>query len=189
VTIEQLTEEFVRHYNNVRKLTADKQDRLITALDEHPGLGASLRRLGKIFVWRNQFRKFSDYRYIAPAHPRFGEALKDFEERWRDPYNEYRDWLYRQALNRIVQEFLWRFHLMVERTGDAPIAVRQLSKTDTELKDAVQELWEIQRWLDSHPEFGQFIDRGPDEFRVALADWKDRWIIVMLAQAAAEVKI
>jgi hypothetical protein len=175
VTIQQLTEEFVRHYDNVLKLTANNPDGLRSALDEHPGLGASLGRLGKIFVWRNQYRWFSGKRHIAPAHPRFGQALKDFEERWRDAYNECRDGIYTRALNRIAQEFLWRFHLMVERTGDAPMAFEQLEKTDTELMNAFHELEEIQRALDSHPEFGQFIDRGPDEFRVALADWNERW--------------
>jgi hypothetical protein len=171
------SEEFVRHYRSIVKKTADSPDRLTHALDEHPQLGVSLKRLGEILRQLDHYRRYSPQRYIPKAPWGFRDALKDFKERWIPAYNECRDRMYMQALSRISEEFLRHYDLMIKRTGDDPSAVEQLRTTDPELDGACNELGEIRAVLDKHrQEFGRFIDRASHEFCEALADVNERWV-------------
>jgi hypothetical protein len=186
---ERPSEEFVRHFSIVKK-TADGPDRLTHALDEHPQLGVSLKRLGEIFRLVDYHRRYSRQRYIPKAPWGFREALKDFEERWMPAYNEWRDRMYTQALSQMSEEFLRHYDLMIQRTGDDPSAVEQLMTTDPEVDDACNELDEISAVLDKRRrEFGRFIDRAPHEFCVALADVNERWAYAILLARARAIEL
>jgi hypothetical protein len=190
VARESPAEEFVRHYDNVIKLTADNPSGLISALDEHPGLGASLGRLGEILLLVHQHRRYAPRRYIRGAPSGFRDAVRDFEERWTGPYNEFRDRMYLRALSRISTEFIEGYHLLIERTRGDPSAIEFACRTDPELSDWIEVLRQIQATLDERDqEFGRFLSHTPDEFRRALEDVKTRWAGALLAALVAQIEL
>jgi hypothetical protein len=177
VAKERPSEEFVRHFHNVVKLTAGNPNRLISALDEHPGLDASLKRLGEVLLLVKHRRKYAPRRYIRNAPPGFWEALKDFEAQWTGPYNEYRDRMYMRALSRISKEFVRQYHLLIERTGNDPSAIEHPRELRAELDDPISELCRMCQALDDRRrEFDRYVGEAPSEFREALGDFKERWV-------------
>jgi hypothetical protein len=168
---ERLSAEFLRHFHNVVKSTAGNPNRLISALDEEPGLDASLKRLGEIFLRIKHRQKYARSRYILNLAPGFWEALKDFEAQWTGPYQEYRDRMYMRALSRISEEFVRRYHFLVDQTGNDPSAVKR-----AELGDLIHELWRICEVLDNpRREFNRYVGEAPSEFSEALRDFRRKF--------------
>lgn len=157
--------------------TGDDPSGLTCVLDEHPNLATSIRRLGEILLDLDRHRRTAQRRYIYQAHPGFREAVEDFNERWRRPYNDFRDRIYTHAISRMSEEFVRAYRYLIERTANHPSAVERASEIDPGLSDSIGVLQEIDWALnDRAREFGPFLLRAPDEFRGALADIRsERW--------------
>jgi hypothetical protein len=181
VTWEQATAEFVRHYRLMVERTGDDPGGLTRALGEHPNLGASIKRLGGIVLAFDRHRRTAQRRYIYQAHPEFREALKDFDERWRRSYNEIRDRMYSHAVSRISEELIRAYRYLIERTANDPSAVERAREIDPALSDSIGVLQAIDAALNARGrEFGPFLLGAPDEFRRALADFRDRWVAAVV---------
>lgn len=186
MTQKRPTSEFVEHYRLMVETTGDDPSELMRALDEHPNLGASIKRLGEIVLADDRHRRTARHRYIAQAHPKFREAIDDFNARWRGPYEGFREAMYTQAVSRISGEFLQAYRYLVDRTGNDPNALRPVSETDPTLSHSVRTLEEISATLnDRHKEFAPFLPDAPGEFREALMDFSGRWSAALAAVAAA----
>jgi hypothetical protein len=83
VARERITEELVRHWNNLRERTGDNPSGVMHTVAEHPDLAVSLQRLHEILEQIEHHRRFSKRRFVVQAHAQFREALLDFIDRWR----------------------------------------------------------------------------------------------------------
>jgi hypothetical protein len=184
---ERATVEFVRHYRLMVEATSNDPSALARALDEHPDLGPSVKRLGEIVLAVDRHRRTAQHRYIPQAHPDFHETRKDFDRRWRQPYDDLRDRMYMQALSRISQEFVRAYQLLIERAGNDPNAVEHICEADPGLSDQIGVLQEIDAAVDDRRrEFEPFL---PEEFRGALADFRKRWALPLLRTRAVSLNL
>ena len=108
---EQITEEFVRHWNDLRARTGNNPSGVMRALAKHPDLAVSLQRLHEILERVEHHRKFDQRRLIVQAHLKFPEAFRDFKERWR-PYAYGRHWF-------AFRDFVRHHSVLVQTTGAA----------------------------------------------------------------------
>ena len=115
--MEQITKEFVRHWNDLRARTGNNPSGVMRALAKHPELAVSLQRLHEILEGFEHHRKFDQRRLIVQAHPKFPEAFRDFKERWR-PYAYGRHWF-------AFRDFVRHHSVLVQETENRPSAVRQ----------------------------------------------------------------
>jgi hypothetical protein len=169
-------EEFVGHYRYIIEKTRNNPEKLVHTLDDDPQISVALRRLGEIRRAVNQYWKAAQRRYIEQAHPDFGDALTDFDERWASAYNECRDRICGRVFAQISREFIRNYRILVARTANNPAVVVQLCETDSELEAATEELWGMLDALDDRQrKFERPVAQGPEEFREVLADVKDRW--------------
>ncbi len=169
-------QEFVGHYGYIIDKTGNNPEELVHALDDDPQISVALRRLGEIRRAVNQYWKAAQRRYIEQAHPDFGDALRDFDERWAAAYNECRDRIRGRVLTQISGEFLRNYRILVARTANNPAVVVQLCETDSELEAAIKELRGILDAIDDRQrKFEWRVAQGPEEFPEVLADVKDRW--------------
>jgi len=182
MTREDPVAEFVRHYCQMVEATGNEPSRLSSAFDEHPNLGASIKRLGEIYLAVDRHRRTARRRYFGSTHSQFRAMLNDFGERWKDPYNEIRDVMYVQALAQISKEFVRNYRILIEQTGNDPNMVEQARERDPELLLRIDGLQEIRATVDQRgPEFGPFLSQAPDEFHRALEDFKNRWVGALAA--------
>jgi hypothetical protein len=189
VAREEATAEFVRHYRLMMERTKDNPKELSRAFDEHPDLGPSIKRLGEIVGKVDRHWRTARHRYFS-AHPEFGAAIKDFDERWKGPYNEIRDLMHMRAMARISEEFIRNYRLLIARTGDDPSVIERAAELSPEMDGWIDVLREIEGVLrERRQEFEPFLARSPDEFRKALADFRDRWAAALNQRAAALVPI
>jgi hypothetical protein len=164
------------HYRYIIDKTGNNPEKLVHTLDDDPQISVALRKLGEIRRAVNQYWKAAQRRYIEQAHPDFGDALRDFDERWAPAYNECRDRIYGRVLAQISREFIRNYRILVARTANSPAAVAQLEKTDSELGAAIEELRRMLDALDDRQrKFEWPLAQGPNEFPEVLADVKDRW--------------
>ena len=186
MTWEEATAEFVQHYRRMVEATGDNPNNLSDEIEKCPNLGGSIKRIGEIILAIDRHWRIARRRYICGAHPEFRDALKDFDDRWRGVYNDFRDHMYLRALLRISSEFIESYRLLIERTGDDPRVVERVAELSPEMDGWIDVLLEIEEaLLERRHEFEPFLARSPDEFRQALDDFRDRWTPALNRRAAA----
>jgi hypothetical protein len=177
-------EEFVGHYSYIIDKTGNNPEKLVHTLDDDPQISVALRRLGEIRRAVNQYWKAAQRRYIEQAHPVFGDALKDFDERWAPAYNECRDRICERVLAQISRAFIRNYRILVARTANNPTVVVQLCEMDSELEAATQELWGMLDALDDRQrKFEWPVDQGwqmsktggPPLFLPSTSGWPKPW--------------
>jgi hypothetical protein len=186
---DEATAEFVRHYRLMIERTEDNPEELCRAFDEHPDLSPAIKRLGEIFVRFGRHRKTAQRRYVVQAHPEFRDAFKDFDERWRGPYNDLRNRMYDRALARFSEEFTRAHRLLIEQTGNDPSVIERATEIDPELEGWIDVLEEINDLLKRDLKFEPFLSRSPDEFHKTLADYRDRWADMLDRRKAEDIDL
>jgi hypothetical protein len=94
--------------------------------------------------------------------------------------------MYLRTLLLISSEFIEGYRLLIERTRGDASTIEFACQTDPELSDWIEALQQIQATLDKRgQEFEPFLSRAPDEFREALADFRDRWTATLNRRAVA----
>jgi hypothetical protein len=170
VAREEITEEFVRHWSNLRARTGDLPSGTVRALGKNPDLAVSLQRLHEILERLEHHRRFGRRRLIGPVHPKFPEAFRDFEDRWR-PYAYGRHWF-------AFKDFVRHHSVLVQETGNCPSAIQQALDKNPELGDSIRRLHETQEIVTeivTTNSRSTLLFHAYPEFSEAFNDLKERW--------------
>jgi hypothetical protein len=167
---EQITEEFVRHWKNLRDRMGNNPSGVVRALGKNPDLAVSLQRLHEILERVEHHRRFARIRLIGPVHPRFPEAFRDFKDRWR-PYAYGRHWF-------AFKDFVRHHSVLVQETGNCPSAIQESLNKNLDLGDSIRRLHEIQEIVTeivtTNSRITDLFQAYP-EFSDAFGDFKERW--------------
>ena len=92
MTLQRLTEDFVRHYELLCDRTDNSPDKIRQALECDSSLCVSIRELDLIWHRIEQHRRTSRRRFIVQTHPKFPEHLNDYRARWLGASDTVIDW-------------------------------------------------------------------------------------------------
>jgi hypothetical protein len=118
----RITEEFVGHLKELKRLTGNDPRRVRASLDANEDTATHIRELDTIAYFVNRHRQESKRRYIVQAHPEFFNAFSDYNNRWTGASSEVLDW-------------------EAERAGREPPSVwleRELSRMEKEPSSAIR---------------------------------------------------